>query len=247
MAVDASQAVGTRWYVRLMVPNLQPRRALDVRQHHPLGTSTGHLSDQRGDWPALAWEALRTSVFAAELAALSEDELPGLIADLGSRVELPFRFLSVHGPVKQRRMSEADMVATLAALPGFVDVVVVHPDQIQDASLYARLGSRLAIENMDARKRTGRSADELAPLFDALPDAGLCFDVAHAWSIDPTMEEGERLLDRFAGRLRHVHVSSLDEAGRHAPLTAEHEELIEHTLGRCLGVPWILEAPLPER
>ena len=215
--------------------------------HLTVGCSTGFMSEQRGDWPALAWEALRTSVFAAELAALSEDELPALIAYLDSGVELPFRFLSVHGPVKQRRMSEAAMVATLAGLPRCVDAIVVHPDQIEDVSLYQRLGSRLAIENMDARKHTGRSADELAPLFEALPDAGLCFDVAHAWSIDPTMEEGERLLDRFAGRLRHVHVSSLDAAGCHAPLTAEHEELFEHTLGRCLGVPWILEAPLPER
>jgi hypothetical protein len=245
--VEASQAVGTRWYVRSVVPNLQPRRALDVREHHPLGTSTGHLAEHRGDWPALAWEALRTSVFAAELAALSEDELPALIAYLDSGVELPFRFLSVHGPVKQRRMSEAAMVATLAGLPRCVDAIVVHPDLIENPALYASLGSRLTIENMDARKSTGRTADELAPLFDALPDAGLCFDVAHAWSIDPTMEEGERLLDRFAGRLRHVHVSSLDAAGCHAPLTAEHEELFEHTLGRCLGVPWILEAPLPER
>ena len=135
MAIEAFQAVGTRWYVRSVVPNLQPRRALDVRQHHPLGTSTGHLSEQRGDWPALAWEALRTSVFAAELAALSEDELPALMAYLDSGVELPFRFLSVHGPVKQRRMSEADMVATLGALPGFVDVIVVHPDLIEDVSL----------------------------------------------------------------------------------------------------------------
>ena len=61
------------------------------------------------------------------------------------------------------------------------------------------------------------------------------------------MEEGERLLDSFAGRLRHVHVSSLDETGHHLPLTPEHEDLFEHTLGRCLGVPWILEAPLPAR
>lgn len=247
MAGEASQAVGARWYVRRVLPKLQPRRAIDVRQHHPLGTSTGHLTDQRGDWPALAWEALRTSVFAAELAALSEDELPGLLDYLTSGVEPPFRFLSVHAPVKQRRMTEAAMVETLVELPAWVDAIVIHPDQVEDPSLYARLGGRLAIENMDARKRTGRTADELAPLFAALPEAGLCFDVAHAWSIDPSMEEGERLLDRFAGRLRHVHVSSLDPSGHHAPLTPEHEELFEHALGRCLGVPWILEAPLAER
>ena len=205
------------------------------------------MADRRGDWAALCWEAARTSVFAAEFAALSEDELPALVRYLDSGVELPFRFLSVHAPTKQRRMSEADLVAQLAALPASVDAIVVHPDLIEDPSLYARVGARLAIENMDARKPTGRTVEELEPLFEALPDAGFCFDVAHAWSIDPTMEEGERLLDRFAGRLCHVHVSSIDELGHHMPLAEEHEELFEHTLGRCLGVPWILEAPLPER
>jgi hypothetical protein len=218
-----------------------------VALHHPLGASTGYMADRRGDWPALVWQALRTSVYAVELAALSEDELPGLIEYLDSGVEMPFRFVSVHAPSKHRRMSEAELVAALVALPSRIDAIVVHPDTIEDVSLYRRLGGRLAIENMDARKAGGRTAAELAPVFDALPQAGLCFDVAHAWSIDPTMEEAERLLDRFAGRLRHVHVSSLDDAGHHLPLTSEDEDLFEHTLGRCLGVPWILEAPLPTR
>jgi hypothetical protein len=205
------------------------------------------MADRRGDWPALVWEALRTSVYAVELAALSEDELPALVDYLASGVDLPFRFVSVHAPSKHRRMGETELVDALAALPCWIDAIVVHPDTIEDASLYRRLGSRLAIENMDGRKSDGRTAAELAPYFEALPDAGLCFDVAHAWAVDPTMEEGERMLDAFAGRLRHVHVSSLDQTGHHLPLSAEHEDLFEHTLGRCLGVPWILEAPLPAR
>jgi hypothetical protein len=230
-----------------VVPTLQPRTPVNVSLHHPLGASTGYMADRRGDWPALVWEALRTSVYAVELAALSEDELPGLLEYVQSGVDLPFRFVAVHAPSKHRRMSERQLVDALAALPCRIDAIVVHADTIEDVSLYRRLGARLAIENMDARKAGGRTAEELAPLFDALPDAGFCFDVAHAWSIDPTMEEGERLLDSFAGRLRHVHVSSLDAEGHHLPLTQEHEDLFENTLGRCLGVPWILEAPLPAR
>jgi hypothetical protein len=100
---------------------------------------------------------------------------------------------------------------------------------------------------MDARKESGRTAAELEPVFAALPEAGFCFDVAHAWSIDPSMREGQLLLDRFAGRLRHVHVSSLDGAGCHAPLTAEQEKLFAPLLGRCRDVPWIFEAPLAAR
>src|SRR4051812_49826924 len=113
------------------------------------------MADRRGDWPALTWEALRTSVYAVELAALSEDELPGLVEYLGSGVDLPFRFVSVHAPSKHRRMGEAELVETLASLPCRIDAIVAHPDTIEDATLYRRLGSRLALENMDARKAGG--------------------------------------------------------------------------------------------
>ncbi len=47
--------------------------------------------------------------------------------------------------------------------------------------------------------------------FEELPEAGLCFDVAQPWSIDKSMGEGHRILDAFMGKLRHIHLSSLDE------------------------------------
>ena len=67
-----------------MVPALLAESGV-VSQHHPLGASTGYMADSRGDWPAMVAEALETSPFAAELAALSEDELPGLEAYLAAR------------------------------------------------------------------------------------------------------------------------------------------------------------------
>jgi hypothetical protein len=211
-------------------------------EHHPLGASTGYMADLRGDWSRLVEEATRLSSFAVELAALDEGELPSLVDFLDTAPPLPFRYLSVHGPSKGRRMLEDGLAARLAELPGFVDAIVLHPDQIQDPGAYAGLGGRLVIENMDARKSTGRRGDELAPLFEALPEAGFCFDVAHAWSIDPTMAVGEELLDRFAPRLRHVHLSSLSAQSGHVSLTEEHEKLFAPLLSRCRDVPWILEA-----
>ncbi|HEU0318844.1 MAG TPA: TIM barrel protein [Solirubrobacteraceae bacterium] len=211
--------------------------------HHPTGASTGYMEDLRGRWPRLVQEALEVSPWAIELAALGEDELPGLLAYLGEKPALPFRYLSVHAPVKGRALAEQDLVATLAALPPAVDAIVVHPDLMEDPARYAAIGRRLVIENMDDRKPTGRTADELAPLFAELPDAGLCFDVAHAGAIDPDMGVAEELLDRFRRRLRHIHISSLDEDGGHATLTSEDEQRFEPVLRRCRDVPWILEAP----
>ena len=226
-----------------MVPALLAESGV-VSQHHPLGASTGFMTDSRGDWPAMAAEALETSSFAAELAALSEDELPGLEAFLATRPELPFAYLSIHAPVKHLRMPEAELVRRLARLAPVADAIVVHPDAMDEPRAYRPLGSSLVLENMDARKATGRTVAELAPYFAALPDAGFCLDVAHVLSVDPSMEAGERLLDAFTGRLRHLHVSSVDEGCRHVPVTAEHEARYVELLRRCPDVPWILEAPL---
>jgi len=217
-----------------------------IARHHPLGTSTGALVDQRGDWPGLVAEAQRTSTFAVELAALAADELPGLLRFLADAPALPFRFISLHAPSKGRRLREKQLVAMLMEVVRCVDAVVVHPDTIDDPARYASLGSALVLENMDARKHDGRTADELDPYFAALPQAGFCFDIAHALSVDERLDEGERLLDRFGARLRHVHVSSLDEDCHHVSLTAADEERFAGLLRRCRDVPWILEAPLRE-
>ena len=211
--------------------------------HLTVGCSTGFMHEKRGDWPALVAAAARESSFAVELAALGEPELPGLVRYLESGPSLPFLFVSVHAPSKHRRIAELDLVAMLEALPCRVDAVVVHPDAMDEPSLYAGLGSKLTIENMDARKPAGQTAEQLADLFETLPEAGLCFDVAHAKSVDPSMEEGARILDEFGDRLRHVHLSSLDDTCHHVPLTAEDESLFAPLLSRCRDVPWILEAP----
>jgi hypothetical protein len=227
-----------------MVP-LQLLERGPVAQHHPLGASTGYMEEQRGNWGALVESALETSSFAVELAALSETELPGLLAFFDGAPPLPFRYVSVHAPTKHLQMSDAELVdALLQRLPGWVDSVVVHPDVIEDVAPYRALGALCVIENMDTRKQVGRTADELEGLFRALPEAGFCFDIAHAAAVDPSMAEAHALLDRFGGRLRHLHVSSLDEDCHHEPLTVADETAWTPVLRRCRDVPWILEAPL---
>jgi hypothetical protein len=183
------------------------------------------------------------STFAVELAALDESELPGVEAYLRSRPPLPFRYLSLHAPCKHWVLSERELVRRLAALRSEVDAIVVHPDTIEDAATWRALGSALVLENMDPRKREGRTAEELDPYFAALPEAGLCLDVAHAAAIDP--DEAGRLLDAHAPRLRHLHVSSLDGDCHHMPLAPADERDWAPLLRRCRDVPWILEAPLP--
>jgi Xylose isomerase-like TIM barrel len=220
-----------------------PARFSILRSHHPVGASTGYMYDLRGDWAAQVSQAWQLSPFAIELSALAEEELDGLADYVAGRPGPPFRYLSVHGPSKGRALPEPALVARLKDLSALVDGIVMHPDTIEDPAPYRALGRKLVLENMDARKEDGRSAGELARWFADLPEAGLCFDIAHAWSIDETMAAGVELLDAFRSRLRHLHVSSLSPKLHHEPLTEEHEELFMPLLQRCLDVPWILEAP----
>jgi hypothetical protein len=228
--------------VAAMIPALVPT-SLQVAGHRTVGASTGYMSDSYGNWPALLERAIATSTLAVELSALSELELPSLVDFLSAANALPFLFVSVHAPTRDRQLAEPDLVATLAHIVDRADAIVVHPDTLVDASAYRELGASLVIENMDRRKAFGQTAEHLDQIFDALPEAGLCFDVPHAASVDPTLGVAREILDRHGARLRHVHLSSLDSDCHHQPLTGDDEQRFADLLERCRDVPWILEAP----
>ena len=196
--------------------------------HHPIGISTGVFEASRGDWPALVNEACKVSTFAVELSALSGNELPGLLTYLRAKPRLPFRHVSLHAPVKHQGLDEPALVQQLGGLPLWVRSIVAHSDGLVEPNA------------------TGRIADEMETFFQALPDAGFCFDIAHAHSVDPSLDVASELVGRFRFRLRHVHLSSLS-GGHHVPVSAHDEPLFMEVLDRCRGVPWILEAPPPER
>jgi hypothetical protein len=218
---------------------------INVAGHHPMGLSTG-VEGRGGDWPALVRAACGVSTHAVELAALDAPELESLAAYFAGRPPLPFRHLSVHAPIKGALGTDAEQVAALRALPQEVRTLIAHPDLVADPTPWRALGRRVVFENMDDRKAFGRTADDLDALFAAVPEAGFCLDIAHAHTNDPSLELATELLDRFRGRLREVHLSSI-RGGAHVSLTAEDEVLFVPVLARCRDVPWILEAPAPAR
>lgn len=208
-----------------------------------VGPSTGYMVGARGDWPRLVAAAETCSLDVVELSALSGRELPGLLEFLRSEGALPFAHISVHGPSKGWEGSTGALVAALCAIPAQIDGIVMHPETLGEVEAFADLGSRLRLENMDTRKHDARTADELARYFAALPAARFCFDIAHAQLHDPDMGLAHELLDAFADRLAEVHISSIARDGEHLPLSAADAEAFLPVLKRCVGVPWVFEAP----
>jgi hypothetical protein len=208
-----------------------------------VGPSTGYMVGARGDWPRLVAAAESCSLDVVELSALSAHELPSLLRFLAEADSLPFGHISVHGPSKGWDGTPAALATALGAIPAQVDGIVLHPETLGELDAFADLGARLRLENMDTRKDDARTVEELARYFSALPAARFCFDVAHAQLNDQSMRLAHELLDAFADRLAEVHVSSIEPGGEHVPLRAADAEAFLPVLERCVGVPWVLEAP----
>lgn len=182
-----------------------------------IGFSTGALA--KGDF-VRGLELQHADCRAVELSALREEELDALADEL-PRLNLGrFEYISLHAPSKIARISEQSLVQTLEKVTRYVDAIVVHPDVIKDSSLWRCLGDKVVLENMDQRKPVGRTADELRPFFDALPEARFCLDLGHAQQVDPTLGVAVELLNEFASRLAELHISEVNTSSNHVAISA---------------------------
>ena len=181
-----------------------------------VGYSTGSLSKSDFRWALQILEHI--DVRAVELSALRLSELNPLVSALP---ELPlehFSYISFHVPSRFSPAQERELVSVLKTTIDPNWPLVTHPDAIHDFKLWRQLGRRVCIENMDQRKAIGQTAEHLRAIFEELPEATLCFDIAHAKQIDPTMCESLCILEENRDRLRQIHMSEVDASSLHQPI-----------------------------
>lgn len=205
-----------------------------------IGFSTGALAygDFRGALALL--DEHETSV--VELSALRDTELPELMAALEALQIERYRYVSVHAPSKFRTMKEVEIAQALRPCIDRGWPVVLHPDPIRDYGCWRDFGRLLCLENMDKRKPTGRTAEELAPHFEALPEASLCLDLGHARQVDPTMGIARRILKDYGERLVQIHLSEIDATCHHRPLSMAAVWAVREIATLIPDAPVILES-----
>ena len=209
-----------------------------------IGFSTGALA--LGDFRSALAMLAGTRTRAVELSALRDSELGALMESL-PRLDLSrFSYVSVHVPSKFTSLTEAEVAAGLRRCIDLNIAIVIHPDVIQERSCWSPFGELLCIENMDKRKRTGRTVAELEPFFAMFPEATFCLDIAHAKQIDSSMTEAREMLRRFGHRLRQIHISEIDTEGRHRRLSLA-TVLASQNVAGLIGndVPIIVESMIP--
>nr|CAD6615053.1 hypothetical protein RTCK_02754 [Rhizobium sp. TCK] len=206
-----------------------------------IGFSTGAIA--KDDF-ATALDLLEpTTCSAVELSALRAAELPRLLTALPTLLPYlnqRYRYVSFHAPTNFD--DEVSLVNELKFIADLDLNIIVHPDTIHDFGHWRRLGRRLCIENMDSRKPVGRTAEELKPFFEALPEAKLCLDLAHARQVDSSMNQAVRILRRFGGRLAQFHVSELNSKGAHFAMSFAARKAYEPFAPLLSRTPVIIES-----
>jgi hypothetical protein len=210
-----------------------------------IGFSTGALAF--GDFRKALKMLEGKSVDAVELSALRKHELPELTHALGTLDLSQYAYLSVHAPSSFTVDEEPQIIEHLKHFTRNGWPIVLHPDAIHQIDLWREFGELLYIENMDRRKPIGRTVSELETVFSKLPDALMCFDVAHARQVDSSMTEAFAILKTFRNRLRQLHISEVNTSSKHDRISRgafrafrEIAHLIPPT------IPIILETPVAE-
>jgi hypothetical protein len=212
------------------------------------GFSTGAIA--LGDFKhALETFKHQPQLKAIELSALRTHELPGLIEALDSLDLSYYKYVSVHAPSKFSPEEEPGIVDRLQKVVFRNFPIVVHPDTIHDWDLWRGFGKALCVENMDLRKSTGCTTQSLVEIFQKrLPKASFCFDLGHIRQTDPTMIDAYFILDKFKDRFKQIHLSEVNESGKHLPLSKN--SIADYQKISCWipkDVPVIIESPIEEK
>lgn len=209
------------------------------------GFSTGAIA--KSDFRKALQMLQDSDTNAIELSALRESEITSLVDSLSNLQLSKYVYISIHAPSRLVNMSEVQLVDLLHQVIAKGYPVIVHPDIIVDFNLWASLGSFLCVENMDKRKKSGRSFVDLTHIFSRLPEASFCFDIAHAAQVDPSMTEAYLMLSKLSNRLKEVHISSVNSQSIHEPITLDSLiafSKVVHLIPK--DVPIIFESPVSE-
>jgi hypothetical protein len=210
-----------------------------------IGFSTGALA--LGDFRRALNMLKGRPIDAVELSALRVYELPDLVRSFDGLDLSQFTYVSVHAPSRFSEAEECDVVNQLRVFLRVRWPIVLHPDAIHNYQMWEEFGDLLCIENMDKRKHIGRYERELEYIFERLPNARLCFDMAHARQVDSSMTEAYTILRNFGHRLLQLHISEVNTSSKHDHISQGASRAfkeIAHLIPP--NVPAILETPVLE-
>ncbi|MDD4409745.1 MAG: hypothetical protein PHW52_03800 [Candidatus Pacebacteria bacterium] len=155
-----------------------------------------------------------------------------------------FDYVSLHAPCDIRYGNNEETRILLKRVNDYclkinAQLVVVHPDLVDDWEIFDEFKINWAIENMDDRKEHFKDLAELKAFFTSHPTWKLVLDLGHCNANDKTMGLAENLIHNFVDRIKEIHLSGYETF--HDPLyRTKQSEIIK--LCNKLDVPIIIES-----
>lgn len=155
-----------------------------------------------------------------------------------------FSHISIHAPAVDYDDTKQthDLLQKMAQLCAKYSVthVVFHPDAISSWDVIGRYDIPVAIENMDDRKKSFKTYDDIKELLNNHA-FGLVIDLQHCFVNDPTMQLAVQLHENFFDRIVGYHISGYDPELLHVPLyKTDPGCIIDHVKKKT--VPIIIES-----
>lgn len=119
------------------------------------------------------------------------------------------------------------------------NLILVHPDLVEDWEIFDKYKLNWAVENMDKEKQKYKTAEDLAEFFKLKPDWKLVLDFNHCYTNDKTMVLADDIISQFKDKITEIHLSGYSEL--HDPLFITKQNFI---LDYCkeLDAPIVIES-----
>lgn len=167
---------------------------------------------------------------AIEIGCIRKEELLGLPNLNAYDMRFHFSHISMHAPtnLKYKNDDETKQILKLIAEAHRrfqFDLVVIHPESVEDWSVLKNLPFPVGVENADWRKDFGKTVKDLDKVFKKT-SFGFVLDVNHCYTNDKSMELAKVLATKFSDRLCEIHLSGF--AKYHEPIcVTQQKEILE--------------------
>lgn len=193
------------------------------------------IDSKRADADELVANIEKALDFSDQVVELSLTKISKVIySTRASNLLKKFKYRSIHLPVlndgKFISYPDPSIEKEMKIIDQFIEdispqTVLVHPDQVRDFGwVVNKYGSRLAFENMDSKKKFGKTVEDMEIVFNKCPKAKWVFDLNHIYTNDNSMSLAKDFFARFKNRLTHYHISGY--GGFHDALCLSHEDVI---------------------
>ncbi|MDD3647418.1 MAG: hypothetical protein PHS44_02860 [Candidatus Dojkabacteria bacterium] len=125
------------------------------------------------------------------------------------------------------------------------DSIGLHPDRVTDWSVFGDYTHLpLAIENMNSRKNTGKTVEDINILITKYGFKFL-FDIQHCFSCDPKGDLADQFYAHLGNDIVEIHISGYK--GDNYKHTLSHKNNQENILAkiRDMKLPIVIESPAP--